>query len=133
MKIKLFICMAAIAFLFTQQLSAQEVSSVLRSKKKRQILYSSIINSDAMFFEFMESTKAAGRTKEGILVLNQENTETAGLADASKISTFENGAAMKQMVNLVREFAAVNPEFQKMIKDRYPEVGRMMRKDKLKL
>ena len=133
MKIKLLSCMAVITFFFAQQLSAQDVSSVLRSKEKRQILYSSIINSDAMFFEFMESTNAAGRANDGMMALNKENAEAARLVTTPETGIPVNQAVVEQMVSLLKEIAAVNPEFQKLVEEKYPELGRVMEEEKRKL
>ena len=132
MKSKFLFSLLVVASLFIQKAAAQDVGKVLQSKEKRQMVYSSIINNDDKFLEFLEATIAAGRANEGITALNEGNAEE-NPAIAGIHESYENQQMMDQMVRLMKEFAAKDPEFQKAINERYPDIGKAMRKDNQKL
>lgn len=129
MKIRFLLSMAVISFLFIGELAAQEVNSVLQNKEKRQMLYASIINNDVMFTEFLESTKASGRSNDGISILNAELVDANEAMTSLEFEVSENQLIMRQMVRLMKEYAIQNPEFQKAIDENYPEVGDLMEKN----
>ena len=129
MKSKVLFSTAVVALLCIQQLAAQDVSGVLQSKEKRQILYFSIINDDELFFEFMESTKASGRAKDGIIALNEKQAEKEQIAEGLVSEIPENELMMDQMVSLMKEFVNRDPALQRVIDERYPQVGEVLRKN----
>lgn len=133
MKSKVLLSMAVVAIFSIQNIAAQDVSVILRNKEKRQILYSSILNNNVRFFEFMEAVKASGRAQEGLVALNNGNTEVGPDLVYLKNEASENQLVMDQMVFLMKEFVAINPGFQKVIEEKYPGVGYLLKKDKQKL
>lgn len=122
--------MAVVALLFIQEVAAQGVSTVLRDKEKRQILYSGIINDDERFTEFMKAVKASGRAEEGVVALDKGKAEMKKpSAVAGKVNA-EEQLAISQMVSLMKEMAEGNPELQKVIDEKYPGVGNLIRNGK---
>lgn len=134
MKTRFLICMAVVMFLFMEQLTAQDVNRVLQNREKRQVLYAGILNNDAMFLEFMESAKIAGRAKDGIDALTdgaQEKSLTQGdhVISELEFQVSENQLMIRQMARIMKEFAAKNPEFQKEMDTHYPEISEAIHMD----
>lgn len=125
--------MAVVALLFVQEVAAQGVSTVLRDMEKRQSLYFSIINNDERFIEFPEAVKASGRAKEGATALDTKKQEGSNVSIVAAKETVEEKLAIEQMVSLMREILAENPDLQKVIDEKYPGVGNLMKKDGQKL
>lgn len=128
MKFRILFCMAAVMFFFMEQVAAQKVNKVLQNKEKRQVVYADIINNEAMFLEFMEQAKASGKTSDEMGGSNTENelTEVGETMAELEFQVSENKIMLRQMVRLMKEFTAKNPDFQKEIDSNYPEISAVM-------
>ena len=129
MKSKVLLSMAVVAFLFIQEIAAQKVNRILQNEEKRQTLYSLIINSDERYQEFMEMAKASGRMDDEaeVVVLVEEDAKEHP-AVAVVYESYENQEVMEQMVVLMKELVEKDPEFQQVINERCPEMGKAMRR-----
>ena len=123
MKIRFFICMAVVMFLFTGQLTAQKVNKALQNKEKRQLLYADIIQDDEMFLEFMEAARALGKTVSETGGQEEALSEREQAVAELEFEVSENQLMLRQMVRLMKDFTARNPDFKKELEENHPEIS----------
>lgn len=133
MKTKFLFSAIVVSLLFIQQIAAQEVTSLLKSKEKRNLLYYSIINNDERFIEFMEAVKLAGRSEDGLNALQEKTAVTNKPSVALKNEITEDQKIIIQMLSLMKEFVDDDPALQKVIAEKYPDVNTLMKESQNKL